>query len=250
VVDKTADDHTSFKEAIRIILSNKPLLRILLVFLLEGVASGVLSSLFVYFTVQALGLGAIGSALLLVYFLVGAICTPIWLRISYKFGKPKTFLIAVGYAALVVPILWILPYGNFTLAFIAFVFFGASSGPQSFLARSIMGDISDLDAYNSGKHRTGLIFSMLTLITKIGIAIAIFVGYSVLLPMIGFEAGVENSPETIQGLRTIFVATPLFLYVVIAALMWNFPLDEERQKKIRAELEARDAKEDEAAGLA
>ena len=250
VVDKTADDHTSLMEAFHIILGNKPLLRILLVFLLEGVASGVLSSLFVYFTDQALGLGLIGSSLLLVYFLVGALCTPIWIRISYKFGKKNTFLIGVAYAAAVVPILWVIPYGNFGFAFGAFAIFGISNGVQAFMARSMMGDIADIDAFHSGKHRTGLIFSMLTLITKVGIAAAIILGYSVLLPMIGFAASGENSPESIQSLRALFVLTPFIIYLIIGALMWNFPLDEEKQKEIRAALEARDLEEDKAAGLA
>ncbi len=229
------------REALKVLASNAPLRRLLLVYLADGFLGGTIASLFMFFATYVLELEKGAQLLLLFYFLSGAVCTPLWIRLSYKIGKHKALVASFAYSAATISLMLLIPKGNFIAAGLVFIVFGANYGSAQFLARSIMSDVTDYDMHKTGEQRTGLYFSLLTLTMKLGVALAIGAVYSIFLPMIGFEAGVDNPESAVRGLLYIYILTPIIIPIIMAVLMWGFPLTEETQKILRAEIAEREA---------
>jgi Na+/melibiose symporter-like transporter len=234
------EEASGFGAIWEILKTNDPMRRLLLVFILDGLLTGLVSSLFRFYTVDALKLGQGANVLLLIYFLIGVLMTPLWARLSYKIGKRKALVSSMLYSVFSLALLFVLPAGSLIIAIIFFTIIGANFGATTFLARSVMSDVTEYDTLQSGKKRTGLFFALMTLTLKAGIAMAVGIAYSVLLPIIGYEAGAENSESAILGLRAIYALVPMVCGIAMAAVMWTFPLDEEKQAEIRAELEKRE----------
>lgn len=235
------DEHPGFKHIIAILVQNDPLRRLMAIFILDGFLSGIIASLFSFFAMDALGLDKRANLLLLVYFMVGICMTPLWTKLSYRVGKRIALVSSMLYSAFALALLLAIPPGNFLVAMLLYILIGANFGATTFLARSVMSDVTELDTLESGKQRTGLFFALMTLTIKMGVALAVGIAYSVLLPWIGYEAGADNSAEAIRGLRNIYVFIPIGCALAMAAIMWTFPLDEAKQKEIHAALAAKEA---------
>lgn len=237
---KDAEEAAGFKAIWEILRTNDPMRRLLMIFILDGFLSGTVSSLFRFFTTDALKLGAGGNVLLLIYFMLGVCTTPLWVKLSYKIGKRKALVTSMSYSFSTLPILFLVPPGSLPLAIASFVILGGNFGATTFLARSVMSDVTELDTLQSGKKRTGLFFALMTLTIKAGVALSVFVAYSILLPLIGFEAGAENTSQAIFGMKLAYILVPMVCAAGMTAIMWSFPLDEAKQAEIHAAIAAKE----------
>lgn len=230
--------HVGFTEAVKVLFANHPLRVVLLCDLLAGIGGGLVASLFLFLAEDALKLTAYSGILLLCYFTAGVVCIPIRIKISERFGKHKATAFSAIFSGSTVPLILFIPESSAFIALICWVIFGLNMAAAPFLYRSIMADVADHDAIESGQQRTGLFYSLLTMTSKVGAAFAIFIGY-VALDYIGFQAGGENSDEVLWQLRLIYVLPAVLVSFVGAYIIWYFPLDEETQLQNRATLEKR-----------
>lgn len=233
------DEHSGFKQIITVLAQNDPLRRLLAIFILDGFLTGIISSLFAFFAGDSLGLGDSGNLLLLMYFVVGICMTPFWAKLSYKVGKRIALVSSMLYSVGALALLLAIPHGNLMVGLLLYILIGGNFGATTFLARSVMSDVIELDTLQSGKQRTGLFFALMTLTIKMGVALSVGIAYSVLLPWIGYEAGAENSAEAITALKYIYVFVPIGCALAMAGIMWTFPLDEAKQTEIHAALAAK-----------
>ncbi|MEX0838077.1 MAG: MFS transporter [Parvibaculum sp.] len=230
--------HVPFKEAVRALVSSRPLQVVLAADLIGGVSGGLVASMFLFLAEDALKLGQFSSLMLLGYFLSGVGFIPLMLWISRRLGKHKTASWSALFNAVTIPLILIIPPGQPLIALGAWVLLGVNMAAGPFLFRSIMADVADHDAVITHQQRTGLFYSMLTSTSKFGAAIAIFMAYT-LLDSIGFKAGAENTPEVLDSLRAVYVWPATIISAAVAAILWFYPIDEKRQEANRAILEKR-----------
>ena len=116
----------------------------------------------------------------------------------------------------------------------------AAGGFSQTLPNSMKADVIDLDHLQSGENRAALFFSAWSFAQKatasIGGAIALYG-----LAIFGFEAGQPNGEAELFGLRFLFSTFPSLFFPTGALLVWNFPIDQARQREIQDELAARAA---------
>ena len=224
----------SWKKSVSLLASNKPLRSLLIVDICYGFYTGIVSSLYIILTRDILQLPN-GSFLLVIYFLSGIICVPFILRFSYHFGKHRTLTCAMLLNVAVLPAMFFLPVGNMTIALLAFVFLGCNYAAQPTLLRAMMSDVIDQDALSSGKYRSGLFMAFLNMTSKLGIALAIVIGYW-FLEWIDFKSGVTISAEKDFYVRAVYVAGPLLANLLGALIVWNFPITAKVQKQNRQKL--------------
>ena len=62
-----------------------------------------------------------------------------------------------------------------------------------------------------------------------------------MLGYIGFDGKGNNLPDTIMAMMLLYVLPPTLISVLIAAVMWRFPLDETKQRELRRIIEERAA---------
>jgi Na+/melibiose symporter-like transporter len=219
--------------AVKLIASNKALRKLLLADLLQGLAPGITGSLFIWLIVYYFELPKAASTILFIYFVSGLFFVPLWIKLSYRWSKHRTLVAALLYTSALLPLILLVPKGQFWALAPAFVLFGVGYGAGGFLLRSIMADVIDIDTLATGRERSGLFYSLLVMTNKLGYAAA-GLAYPV-LAMAGFDGrpGAVNTPDAVLGLALTFVGLPLIFMLLTAWTMWNFPIDEFKQREIR-----------------
>ncbi len=229
----------SLLKALRLAASHGPVYRLLAANVLMSMASGVVAGTFLFFAGQVLKLGTWSSFVLVPLMGAGLVFLPIWMRLSRRIGKHRTLCVALLYQLLIAPGILFLPTGNVAVAFGYFLMLGGNFAVSTFIPRAIMADITDADTLRFGEQRAGLFMSLLLSTNKVAGGLSVALTYP-LLAWIGFDAApdVVNSVEALEGLRWLVFLAPVGLFALTLGLMWNFPLDENEQKRLRAQIES------------
>ena len=230
--------HMSLGPALKAILNNQPLRYVLISDLAAGVSGGIVATLFLPMVAVGLQLPKAANYMLLVYFLMGALAIPPMVWISRRLGKHQTFVCHCLANAIMIPCIFFLPKGEVTPALVLWILLGLNMSVGPFLFRAIMADVADHDHVETGQARAGVYFSLLALTNKLGTSCAIFASYA-FLAYIGFDGKGNNSPEVISSMMLMYVVPPTLISLGIGAVMWGFPLNEERQRELRQIIEAR-----------
>jgi len=231
--------HVPFKQAVAVLAASSPLRRVLVADLALGVSGGTVASLFLFVTRDALMLGKFANLGLLVYFIAGVVFVPVVMWVSRRVGKHKAAALSSMFNTVTIPIILFIPAHNMVFAGIVMVLLGLNMAASPFLFRSIMADVADHDAVETGQKRTGLFFAMLTMTNKFGAALAIGFTY-LMLDLIGYVPGGENTQAALDGLRMVYVTPTFIVGFIVLYCVWNFPIDEIKQKANRDILEDRE----------
>lgn len=233
-------EHLGWRVAIGAIVSNKPLRYLLICDLIAGISGGIVATLFLPMVAHGLGLPQQSYILLLVYFAMGVVAIPPMLWASRRLGKHKMMVAHVLANAVMIPCIFLVPQGDLTSAVVLWTLLGLNMSVGPFLFRAIMADVADHDHAETGHARAGLYFAMLALTNKLGYSGAIVVaGFA--LAYIGFNGKAVNPPEVISSLMLIYIVPPMIISILIAVVMWRFPLDETKQRELRRLIEERSA---------
>lgn len=224
-----------WRQALGSILRNKPLRSLLAIDLLLGIQGGINGSVHFFFVGKVLDMPQYASTYLIVLFVTGLACVPLFVQISYRLGKHMTLAIAVFTTAVGTISLFFIPPGAFWITFIMFMFVGVNIGAKDFLLRSIMADVIDKDRVETGVDRSALYYSMLTLTAKIGLAASVGIIYP-MLDWVGFDPAGVNDESTLTGVRLVVASSPTILLFLSAFLIWRFPLGRKEQEELRAQL--------------
>lgn len=230
-----ATTRLAWRAALSSIVENKALRRLLLADLLMGIQGGINGSVHFFFIGQVLLLPQSASLFLVVIFITGLVCVPVWMRLSYRLGKHRTLCWGAILSSFATATLFFIPAGAFWATFAVFVLIGVNFGAKDFLMRSIMADVIDVDRVNVGAERSAIYYSMLTLTAKLGLALAVGIIYPI-LDWVGFDPAVASDPATINGVRLVVATSPTLVTICVALIMWRFPIDRERQQELRAQL--------------
>jgi Na+/melibiose symporter-like transporter len=224
-------------QALRILVTDKLLLRVMASDFTVNLGQGIRGSLFLFFVAGCAGLPQWASSMWLLQFVFGVFAAPIWLRLSYRIGKHRTAVagelvqVAVNLCLLLVGI------GDWPLLLALTVAQGLAQGSGNLMLRAMVADVADVQKLQTGEERAGLLFSIFNMTGALAMAFAVAVAFT-LVGWFGYVPGAGNSAEAIRGLQWVFALGPALAHLVSALLVWNFPLDQRRHAQIRRELGA------------
>jgi Na+/melibiose symporter-like transporter len=206
------------------------------------------ATLFLLFVTHVIGRGDAYGPLLLAYFLAGLLAIPFWTWAARRIGKHRAWVAAMMLACgafVFTP--FVVGQGDVIAFLIISIVSGIGVGADLVLPASIQADVVDADTQASGEQRTGLFFALWGMATKLAFALAA-VSFPI-LHAIGFKADAvdalghsANTPAALFALTLLYAALPIAIKLVAMALMWNFPLDAERQRALRTEIETAQAR--------
>jgi len=227
-----------WKQIWTVLKNNSAVKRLLLVDIIAGFGPSVSGALYIWFIAYYVGYGEWASRILLLYFVAAFVGVPFWIHISYRIGKHRALAFGFLYACVILATYLISPNAPFPVVLALNALYGLAYGAGPFLLRSMMADVRDYDLLHSGQERTGLYFSLLTMTSKVGAALAVGVTLT-LLGVVGFDPtlGANNTPGSINAIGMMFVFFPMAVYGLGAALIWNFPLDQAAQEELRAAID-------------
>jgi Na+/melibiose symporter-like transporter len=223
---------------LRFLLKNNAVKRIMAVDLLESTNQGARGAFFLYFATLALGLSHFGGSLLLVYFLSGVIFTPFWIALSKRIGKHRALSAAFVYGIVTAFSLFFIPRGSTLGAAIAIAITGASYGAPAFLIRAMMADAVDADTLENDAERAGMMYAFLSMTSKFGIGWSVTIAFGV-LSLLNFNPQIHNGVSAIENLKLFYILLPVLLAALSLLSLWGYPLNEARQRELRADIERR-----------
>jgi GPH family glycoside/pentoside/hexuronide:cation symporter len=234
--DRSKNQRLVLKEGLRLLKKNKPFLRLILAFIVNGLANGLPVSLFLYFVSDKLGAEEMRGALLLIYFFCGIVGMPLWIALSRKYSKHRVWCFAMMIACCA--FIWapFLNQGDVALFMIITVITGFCVGADLFLPSSMQADVVDVDTAESGSQRTGLYFALWALATKLALAVAAGIAFP-LLDLAGFEASQDQQSDTaLWALGILYAFVPVLLKLIATAIMWSYPLDKNTVDELEVRL--------------
>ncbi len=230
---------TSFAEGLGFMRRNLPFRRLVIAYLVNGLANGFPVTLFVMFVADRLELGEKAGLFLVIYFVSGLIGMPFWLQVARGSGKHRSWCYAMLLACAAFIFAPLLGPGA-EAGFLAIcVVTGFAVGADLVLPASVQADVIDVDTAASGEQRSGVYLAVWGLATKLALALAVGIAFP-LLSATGYDPGAGvKSDEGLLALALLYAAAPVALKLGAIALMWNFPLDARRQDELREAIDRR-----------
>ena len=225
----------------REIVTNKPFLLFLLAFLFSGFAIGMWYGLIYIYVDAYLGMGDQFAQLFLIAFIIGIMVTPLWYKLTLKFGKKNIWISAV------------------TLMIFSFIFTGTLEPGETTFAQllalkiiqtcgfvciyvvtpAMLSEIIDYSHWKTGVEKNATYFSLKVFFEKANMAAGAALGLAV-AGWYGFDVvASEQTRESIVGLTAAIVWIPTVMGMISLIFIALSPIDERRHRSIRRRLDAR-----------
>jgi len=184
-------------------------------------------------------MGGTGWDITTIYFLVGQAANLIGViaapSISAKYGKKKTYMIAILIAGILSTAFYFIP-NNITLILVFQFLISIFAGYVLPLLWSMFADIVDHQELLTGRRATGLIFSSSSMSQKLGWALGAAMSGWVLAMFNYMPDALEQSSQTIFGEQLMISLMPAACCLLAFIGMWFYPLSDKKVKEISEQL--------------
>jgi GPH family glycoside/pentoside/hexuronide:cation symporter len=178
------------------------------------------------------------------FFTIGSICnlvgTSLVAPIASRIGKRQLYIILMAISSVLTIAFYFLRPGDVLLMFVLQILASLIMGPTAALVYAMYADASDYSEWKTGRRSTGLVFAASSLAQKLGWTVGGAVT-GLILAAFGYKAGVDQTPDSLTGLKLLVSFIPAVGSVVATLLPLLYSLDDKRMKQIEKELAERRA---------
>ena len=219
---------------------NRPFLRLIAAWFLNGLANGLPAALFPLYLRHGLRVSdQLQGALIFAYFAAGIAAIPLWLRLSRRIGKHRTWCAAMLLCCAAFVVVPFIAPGQWPVFLAVCLVTGAALGADLALPPAMQADLVDYDAWKFGRPRAGMLFALWSMASKLALAGAVGFAFPA-LDWLGFDANATaNPPQALLGLVVIYALIPVVIKLTTVALVWGHPLTARRHTAIRRRLARR-----------
>jgi len=228
----------SFIKGLGITFRNRAFVVLLLVYLTSMIGASFLSPLTLYIGKYVIKAEWASKYIVLAYMLGSFLSIPLWLRLSRKMGKNKTWTAAMVFGAIGFALSYTYHEGTWLRWIIIAFQVGVAGGCTMILGPAIQADVIDSDELETGARREGAFVGVWSFMDKAAVGLAIFIGLQG-LEIIGYTPNIEQTPGVIFGMKVLYCLLPAVLYLVAAIIFQKFPITQEVHAEIRAKLDKR-----------
>ncbi|NPV85787.1 MAG: MFS transporter [Anaerolineae bacterium] len=229
-------------KALKHSFQNKPFVRLMVAYLVMNLSFALIKTLMAYFLTYQLGMEKQVPLVMGLLLLVVALSLFGWKKLSEKWDKGPAYALGMAIGALAVGSSFFLPHSSTPLIYAIAVVAGVGFASNWVFPWSMIPDIVDFDRVETGEYRSGMYFGIWGVITKISEAIAI-AGSGWLLALFGYIPNIEQSADTLFGIRLFFGPLPaLFILLVLPLLIWH-PINRKTHLSVRMRLRAKQVEE-------
>ena len=168
---------------------------------------------------------AIGAANLVVM-------APVWAWIANRTSKRTAWLFASAIAATGMLALFLWPTKDPVAALILLWFAGIGSAGYAVLFWAMLPDTVEANEWATGSRDEAKLFALALFSRKLALAVNAFLLGSV-LSAAGFVANVQQTPEALFALKTLFTLVPVAGAIVSAAVIFGYRLDGAAHHRLR-----------------
>lgn len=209
-----------------------------LVFLLSWMTLDVVAAAMEYFITYVAQLKEMLPAVLGALFISSAMCLPVIVWLSNKFGKPKTYMMTMIYWAVVLSSLFFVPAHNPTPIFVVAVLSGIGVAAIHVIPMALAADVVEIDEQVTGERREGIYFGIVTFTRKVATGLGLFLLGNA-LSFSGYVANAQQPESAISAIRGVVSFGPALILLVATYVASKYPLTAEEHAAIVEELEAK-----------
>lgn len=232
----------SFKKAVNIIATNKPLLMVILSMVISFSTTFLRQSMTIYYVQYNLGsldLVPLFSLLSLAGMLIGMVIVPM---LSKRLGGKQTIIICCIASSLLNFVFFFVGYSNLSLVMVMFVLTSIPSGVVMVLISSLIANTIEYSEWKTGSRNEGLISSSQTFASKIIIAISGGLA-GLVLTIINYTPAETQPTDALNMFHICMSLLPAICMLVGILPMLFYDLTDERHAEIVKELKERKKKE-------
>lgn len=226
------------RELIKLVSTNRIFRCSLLIKLLSTCAATIVSAKLQYYVTYVLGRQEDFSSIIGSLFVAAIFAIPFWVWLSKRLGKIIAYQIgSYGYCI----VLFVLLVSGkdasgfiFPIAVAAGVFHSAAL----LIPWTIIPDVVEVDEYNQGIRREGLLYGGTTFAYKLGSGLSIFIA-GLVLASLGFDPDSASSEDLTSGILLSVTVIPIGLFLLSILAARRYELTAERHSEIVAELKRR-----------
>ena len=191
--------------------------RLLVVFMLNGIASAIPATLVLFFVQDRLQAPSTQEPLFLgAYFVCAALSIPLWLRAVGRFGLARTWLMGMLLAVAVFAWTALLGSGDALAFAVVCALSGVALGTDLALPSALLAGVIAYEG-DSGQHE-GAYFGWWNFATKLNLALAAGLALP-LLALLGYTPG-TRSEAGLQTLSLAYAVLPCLLKLAAAAALY------------------------------
>jgi GPH family glycoside/pentoside/hexuronide:cation symporter len=158
--------------------------------------------------------------------------------VSGRFDRRSLMLWLGTINAVLLGAFYFIPPEEFLLMLAIHVLSTLVIGPCVAIIWAMYGDAADYGEWKFGRRATGLVFSATIFAMKFGLTIgATLSGW--LLSFFGFVANVDQTEESLNGIRLLFCIFPMAFAFLKVFMIYLYPLRDAKMVEIHKDLEAR-----------
>jgi Na+/melibiose symporter-like transporter len=238
---KVAEGETppSWGELFAILRRNKPFARLVSAYFVDRLAMGIYFFAQPLLVVYALGMAEHLLWISLANTLAAVLCAPLWVPVTRRFGKHRTYCIANLVTMVAYLLLFVAQPGDLWVLVLANAVMGLGNGGTMITPPAMAADAVDHDELQSGVQQMGGHMAFIAFVFKAGMAFGPLAG-AACLALFGYEqSGQALDARSTFGIQLCASWLPIALLLVPVSMMWKYPIDSERHAEIRRMLEAR-----------
>ena len=223
------------------IVSNKPFLLFVVAFLFSGFAIGMWYGLIYIYVDIYLGMGEQFAQLFLIAFIFGLLVLPLWYQLALKFGKKKTWMLAIGLLIFSFIFTGTLEPGKTTFLLLLVLKIIQTCGfvCVDIVTPAMLSEIIDYSKWKIGTEKSATYFSIKVFLAKANMAAGAALGLAI-TGWYGFDmAAGQQASDSVAGLKLAIAWIPTLIGVIALVPIVLSPIDERRHRIIRRRLDGR-----------
>lgn len=230
--------HFPFFAGLRVTFRNRAFVVLMFTYLIALIGGSFIAPLTLYIAKYVIKAREVVPFVMISYLAGSVIAIPIWVRMSSKIGKNRTWSIAMLLATAVYATSYYYHEGTWQIWIVLAAIVGAANGCTMTLGASISADVIDSDELETGRRREGAFMGIWSFMDKAAIGIAIFVGMQG-LEAVGYVPNQDQNETVVFGIKFLYCIVPAVCHLAAVIVFQRFPITAEVHAAIRAQLDAR-----------
>ncbi len=220
-------------------LKNRPFLRLLAAYLVANMAFALVKTLLAYFLTYQLGMKDQVPVVMFMLLLFVALFLFPWKMLSERWNKGPAYALGLAIGGLAVALTFFLPHEPTPWVYVIAVVAGIGFSANWVFPWAMVPDVVEYDRLATGEYRGGMYYGVWGLATKLSEALGIAAS-GWILQLYRYVPNVEQSAETLLGIRLFFGPVPLIFFVIALPLLIWYPITRQAHAGIRSQLAARE----------
>ncbi|CAI8214974.1 MAG: putative symporter YjmB [Alphaproteobacteria bacterium] len=231
------DLRPTIKQTFASLKQNTPFLIVFAAVILMTTGVTVIGKTIIYFFEYQMGDRNGAQIALMAFGLTGLLVIPFWTFVTLKTSKRFVWMVGSFFLSLALIAFLFNPAETQNTVILNYIAISFGAGAFAITFWGMLPDTVEYGEWKTGYRVESMVFGFATFAQKSAVALSALI-LGVLLDVIGYQAGVEQSEATLSGLRMIIVFVPLAGVVASVACIYFYPLSPQRHAGIVAELKA------------